>query len=764
MIKLFAKRFYLILFLIGVLVFFSKTLFSALLPIPADTIVGLYHPFRDLYAKEYPRGIPYKNFLITDPVRQIIPWKNLSIESLARFEFPLWNPYEMAGKPHIANFQSSTFYPLNLVLFIKPFYISWTIFIMLQPILAGFFMSAYLKNLKLDPRASILGAISFAFSGFSIAWLEWGNIVHTTLWLPLILLSIDKIFEHFNERSNSKYKILNIHIKNKKMLIWFVILLFSAISAFFAGHLQIFFYLSVMSIAYFIFRWFEFGKNFKTISLFIICYLLFIIATAIQWIPTLQFINLSARSVDQSILNAEGWFIPLQHLVQFLIPDFFGNPTTLNYWGIWNYGELIGYVGIVSLVFVVLSLVSDFNRNKLFFLGTIVVALLFATENPISKIPFEFGIPFISSSQPTRLMFLIVFGLSVLSAIGFDFFIKQRKMTKRVLVSVLITLGVLGLVWIVSIGNLFGISQENLSVLKRNLIFPSIVFAAGIFLIIIFSMVKKDSLKRFVLVGIIFLVSFDLLRFGWKFTSFTKSEYFYPQTKTIRFLKKDKDVFRIASTDSRIFPPNFSTYYKIQSIEGYDPLYLKSYAQVIAASERGEPNIDPPFGFNRILTPHNLDSKFINLLNVKYVLSFSDLDPSRFEKVFEEGETKIFLNREFLSRTFFVEKIIVEKRKDARLSEMFSQNLSKTAIVEDQVDAKNLNVGKARIVEYSANKVIIETENTGDGFLFLGDVYYPIWKVSIDGRKSKIYKTNFSFRGIFVPPGNHKIVFYNSLL
>ena len=136
MIKLLTKRFYLILFSIVVLIFFSKTLFSALLPIPADTIVGLYHPFRDLYAKEYPRGIPYKNFLITDPVRQIIPWKNLSVESLARFEFPLWNPYEMAGKPHIANFQSGTFYPLNLVLFIKPYYISWSIFVMLQPVLA----------------------------------------------------------------------------------------------------------------------------------------------------------------------------------------------------------------------------------------------------------------------------------------------------------------------------------------------------------------------------------------------------------------------------------------------------------------------------------------------------------------------------------------------------------------------------------------------------------------------------------------------------
>lgn len=60
-------------------VFFWQFFVKGLLPIPADTIIGLYHPFIDLYAKDYPRGIPFKNFLITDPVRQQYPWKVLAI-------------------------------------------------------------------------------------------------------------------------------------------------------------------------------------------------------------------------------------------------------------------------------------------------------------------------------------------------------------------------------------------------------------------------------------------------------------------------------------------------------------------------------------------------------------------------------------------------------------------------------------------------------------------------------------------------------------
>ncbi|MBI4092233.1 MAG: hypothetical protein HY427_03455, partial [Candidatus Levybacteria bacterium] len=175
------------------LVFFWQVFLKGLLPVPSDTIVGLYHPFLDLYAEISPAGVPFKNFLITDPVRQIIPWKELSVDLLSRPELPLWNPYEMAGKPHLANFQSGVFYPLNIILFVKPFYISWTVFVILQTVLVALFMFLYLRNLRLDIRASIFGAITFSFSGFSIAWLEWGNIVHTALWLPLILLSIDKV-------------------------------------------------------------------------------------------------------------------------------------------------------------------------------------------------------------------------------------------------------------------------------------------------------------------------------------------------------------------------------------------------------------------------------------------------------------------------------------------------------------------------------------------------------------------------------------------
>jgi hypothetical protein len=283
-----------VLVLIAAVVLFARTfILHGMLPIPADTIIGLYHPYRDLYAADYPNGIPYKNFLITDPVRQIYIWKNLGLGILEKGKLPLWNPYEFSGSPLLANFQSSPFYPLNIILLFKPFEISWSIFILIQPLLAGLFTYLYLRNFKIHPLAAVFGGIVFAFSGFAVAWMEWGNILSTGLWLPLVLLAIEKLIELFHEQ--------NLKFKNKNLIVWSVVYVFSISSSLLAGHLQTFFYLFIFSIIYFFIRWWQLGKNIRLFALFIMLNSLFLILTAIQWIPTLQFILLSARDTDQSL-------------------------------------------------------------------------------------------------------------------------------------------------------------------------------------------------------------------------------------------------------------------------------------------------------------------------------------------------------------------------------------------------------------------------------------------------------------------------------
>ena len=737
------KKFWPILGFIFILfIFFWQFFFKGLLPIASDTIVGLYHPYRDIYSKDYPNGIPFKNFLITDPVRQQYPWKKLSIDSIKKIELPLWNQYSFSGTPNLANFQSGVFYPLNII-FLLPYSFSWSLFIVLEPLLAGIFMYLFLKNLKLVNLASFFGGFVFAFSSFFVTWLEWGNILHTALWLPLILLSLDKL---------------------RKSRIWIFVLIFSLSSSFFAGHLQAFFYSFLVSLFYFLFRYFE-KKELRFLFLFSVSSALSFLLILPQLLPTIKFIGLSARSSDLLIWQQEGWFIPWQHLLQILIPDFFGNPSTLNYWGVWNYGELSIYIGIVPLIFVLYSVLGRKEKEVIFFAIILVLAFVFSLPTFFAKIPYQLDIPFLSTSQPTRLIYLIDFSLAVLAGFGLNKFIKSNSY-KNILVSLLVLGGFFALIIFLLLLNTFSLNTSNLEVAKRNFVFPFAIFIVTSTLLLLKIRTNKN-LPYLLLSGLVIITIFDLFRFSWKFNTFSKQEYLFPKTQTTSYLEKNIGNFRIATTDPRIYPPNFSIIDEISSVEGYDPLFLKSYAEFISAINRNKPNINPPFGFNRIVRIENLNPRFLNLLGVKYILSFSDLTSLGYERVFQEGQTKIFENKNVIPKVFIAKKILSAKDKQQVINMMFENSFEPRTevVVQDLTNLEIKGKGEVQVKSYNSNKVEVSIQTSSEEFIVLTDIFYPTWKAKLqNGKELKIYQSDYLFRGVVVPPGKNVITFYNALL
>ncbi|HWY80316.1 MAG TPA: YfhO family protein [Candidatus Sulfotelmatobacter sp.] len=744
--------------LVLLVLFFSYPIFiRAKLPIPSDTIIGLYHPFRDLYAKQYPNGIPYKNFLITDPVRQQYPWRFLAISIEKDMQLPLWNPYSFAGAPLLANFQTAAFYPFNILLFVLPFAFGWSALIILGQILAGVFMYLYLTNLRLNYYSRFLGSIVYVFCGFMIAWLEWGTLDQVGIWLPLILFSLDKLVFY-----NKKQRVI---IKN----IWGWIFLLSLVLSFFAGHVQSFFYLFIVSFCYFLARWFQHGKSRKLLLLFSILICCFLIFTIIQWFPTLQFIALSARNVDQlNNWQQPGWFIPWQNLIQFIVPDFFGNPATLNYWGIWNYAEFIGYIGIFPLLIAFFALFYRHDKKTLFFGTFFFLSLIFALPTIFAKIPYLLQISFFATSQPTRLLFITDFSLAILAALGLDYFIRF-EMKKKLFYPIIYLFILFAGIWVfVLFGyKLLHISPENISISKHNLYIPTLFFALTVVFIGAAMFIKEKKVTKIFIVILLALSVIDLFRFADKFIPFTDRHYLFPVTATLSYLQQQPGQFRIMTTDSQMLPPNFSIMYHLQSLDGYDPLYLQRYGEMMAAISRDKPDISAPFGFNRIITPTNINSRLIDLFGVKYVLSLSSINKSKLVKVFTEGQTQVYENKNAFSRTFFVNDIKSATTKKEAIGFMFAKNidLHKTAIVEGwDKSATHFTIGSATINNYQENSVSIKTQSKGDSFLVLTDSYYPNWHVTIDGNKVKIYQTDYNFRGIFLPRGNHDVVFFDSLL
>src|ERR1043165_2426990 len=51
-----------------------------------------------------------------DGVLQFYPWRDLVFKAWGAGKLPLWNPYEMAGTPLLANSQSAGFYPPHILM------------------------------------------------------------------------------------------------------------------------------------------------------------------------------------------------------------------------------------------------------------------------------------------------------------------------------------------------------------------------------------------------------------------------------------------------------------------------------------------------------------------------------------------------------------------------------------------------------------------------------------------------------------------------
>jgi hypothetical protein len=738
------KYWYFVVLILAIGIFFYPTLFYGKIPVPTDTLIGLYYPWRDLYSVTNPRGVPYKNFLITDPIRQMIPWKKVVVDQLNDGIKPIWNPYNAFGVPLLGNIQSGAYSPWSILFRFFSFPLAWTILIILQPLLSGVFMYLFLKKKGITQVSSLFGACVWIFSGFSVAWLTWGTIGHVMAWLPLILLSIDSLME-----GKSKF--------NLRIFAWMALLTLGLVMQFVSGHSQMSLYVIASAFFYHIWkarfsgvhldRW----RNLSVQLPVLACVLI----TVPVWAGSLAITALSSRFLQPSDWHAPGWFVPWQHLVQFVAPDFFGNPATGNYWGTWNYGELVGYIGLVPLLFSLIGLRHVRTYKNGFFAFLLVLATIGMLPSGISALPFVLYTPILSSLQPTRLLGIVVFSLSIFSAFGLEHWIKNKR--EQLVVPLAIISLVLFLLWswVTTTGNVIA---------RQNLIYPTLIWI-GILIVSLMSKLYRQKKTLYaslcvVLFGTLFFA--DIFRFGWKFTPFTQANYFFPETKVISFLKSKPKPYRVVSIEDQVSPPNTLSYYGIETPEAYDPILPLRYEEFIAALNRNAPNITPPFGFNRIVTVRNIGSKLFPLLNASYILSTSELNDTQVEKIFEDSFTKVYQYASPLPRVYFASHVRHASSKQDAITIMFSDSFEVTssAVLEGSTKAPpDVAPGEnvVKITSYTGTVIRAQSHNKSPGLLVILNSYYPSWHAYVDGKEVQLLRTNYIFQGILVPEGTHEI-------
>lgn len=743
--------------------FFRPVFLKGYLPFPGDLLVGNYEPYKsNSYFGWGPGAVPHKA-QGPDVIRELYPWKFLAIEEIKKGNLPFWNPYNFSGNPQSANFQTATFYPLNFLFFIFSFNLAWIIFIFLQPVLAGFFTYLFAKEIGLKQIAAIFSGIIFAFSSYFTVWIEYGNVGHALLWLPLSLFLIDELIKNFSL---------------KKIVLLIIILTFS----FLAGYIQGAIYLFGVTFVYFLYRFFQKGeKKISYLLAFFIALIIPFILSAFQLLPSWELFQLSARGAYPKeelfrLLN------PLYYTITTFIPDFFGHPATRNFWFWGTYIERVSYFGVIPLLLVFFSFFGKRERPFWFFATLAGITYLLSLNIFPTRFIFGLNPPIISTTVPTRVLSVFCFAGAILAGMGLNAWLEVK--VKAILKTVLIFLGIYFLIWLfIFLAPKFFTPSEwvtHLDITKRNLLLPTFLAVVGSGFLFLGRRFEKRK-KIIALVLLLFTV-LDLFYFFQKITPFSPKEFVYPQTPVMTLLKEKAGINRFWGYGIASIETNFATQERVFSTDGSDALHVKRYGELISASKDGkiatpvprrDANIFPGYGADD-LKNNFFRQRTLNLLGVKYILHKNDslteewqpdyiTFPSEIYELFWQiGAWQVYENKEALPRIFLTSDYLVEKNEEKIIQKIFNKNFDlKTLILEEKPSTKIETSGKGKLEfkNYGPNNIKILVNTAAPQLLFISDNYYPGWKAFVDEKETKIYRAHYSFRAIIVPGGNHEITF-----
>lgn len=757
-------RFWPILFITLVtIIFFYPVWLKGAVPLPADALVSLHVPWTELHWPDYPAGVPFKNGEITDSISQFYPWHSLVGEFWRSGKLPFWNFYMFSGTPLLATLHSAALYPLNVLYLFLSNIASWTALVILQIWLAGVFMYLFLRRLDLGKEASILGGLVFSFSGYMIAWLEFVTGGQAGLWLPLLLL----------------FEINLLTSMRAKWLLPIAIVFFMIFSA---GDFQVPLYsiLVYLFFGLYLIGWENLKqKKFLMKSVFVIAGLVSgLLVSLPQLLPAFQLFSLSMRGADTYIKEYFFGLMDWTKITNFIWPDFYGNVTTGNYWARFGFNEYISFTGIVSIIFTAYGLITKKIKGEMFFFILLLVSLLFLFPTPFGFLPFKFEIPALSTSSASRIIFLVDFSLAVLCAYGFSKWKINKDNWLLTINFVFIFISTVVFLILVSVintrGSFFGsLTPEmitNLKISLRNMAPTTII----LFIFTGILIIKKYTPKYYLLalpILIVFLAAIELLRFSWKFVSFSPVQFVFPNTETITYLQNQQKPFRVAGG----IPTNLFMPYQLSSAEGYDSLYPLRNAEWLSGIESGLIN-NPTRRYGLI---HNFSSPLLNYNNVEYIIDYKKgpngevnkdgwfqgaLLTSQYKPVFSENRVTVFQNTNVLPRVWFTTNYQVNNDAAIIIKELENLNNQKNKLVmieqnpEILVENKDLSSGIFNYQEKD-NQIDMNVKTSENSLLFVSQSYYPGWKAYVDNKEIKVLRSNYTFLSIAVPKGEHLVKF-----
>jgi len=684
---------------------------------------------------------PTSNKLTLDALVAFHMYYTLSKRSMDGGEWPLWNRYEFAGIPLLANYQTALFYPTRILHMVMDVPWATTLFILINVWLCGF--NAYLcgRGIGLEAYAARFFSFGWMLCSFCAIWVYW-PVNTIAAWTPIVFLGAEWVL-------NGRYRQ------------GFYALSLGATLMLLAGHPETAFAMGINFGLYFVLRlaWMRptLPKLMRILRAAGGAWSVAILVCAVQLLPFVEYLVNSHHFMERPGGDSAEHAVPLGSVINLFVPRFYGVTAEGNFWGNQyhsNFTNLV-YPGVLVWIGALLALrpigLTKVQRQRTVCLAIPVLLSGLASFNFPAMRPI-LALPIFSSMWYLWHVGAAVFGLQLIAAHGIQnwFSVDRRwKEFARILVPTLLVAAIVGYAYSF---NASVLRMENrIAGVQSELLIAAFSVIAAIGLISLSMILSK---RRWIPAVLTLLLAVDLIAGVRSIHPTSPREHVFFETETTDWMLSKTESYRSTIVTVQI-PSGFFPAYGIEQTIAYDGIL--------------------PMRFYRLFSGLGEDfwRKMMAPLGVKYVIHdpryqpyINDYAPDDFTLAAAMEDLEIWEYSKAFPRAWLVDQVRVINSPEAILDAIRDPGFDpgRVAIIESNLTGSDLigaesEVGNAEVTQRTENTVTLEVAAERDAVLILSDAYYPGWRAEVDGESVSIFPVFSVLRGIRVPEGIHTVSF-----
>ena len=674
--------------------------------------------------------------VLADQLLYFLPWRQFLREELLAGRLPLWNPYLLGGVPFAACVQAAPFFPVNLLLFWLPAAPFSLVAAFLKIFFSGFFTALHVRRLGVSREGASLAGLAFSLGGFMVAWLGHPQ-TNTACLLPALFWAAGRLSDEPGPRSAS------------------VLGLFIGL-ALLGGHPPTMLHVFSVLAAYAFFlgaRVPSPGRR-RLIAYSALALLAGACLAAPALLPYIEYVRLSSTPAASELLARWNTRLSPWLGLHLLMPLASGSPARgaevlAGVFGLErgsNFIERAAWTGALPLLLAGVAVVRRRSDGTILFHFGLAAAGLAAALG-IPPLPWVWeNLPGYSAVNPTRLLLAWNFGVAVLAGIGWDCCMKSDGREKRRLT--LMAAGCVASVALAYAWKIWGAAAELTASEISFALSEEVYFAveAGIALWLVW---RFDRLRRF---GLIF-AGLALLRYSWDVNASAAPELAYPPTPAIAAIRSTIGEGRFFGLGAAV-EPNLGMPFGLRDSRGRDFIVPSRYERLVTG-DVGD------FGFYSGSTVLPPTWPLLSIGVVAATARTAAAVPKSWTAI-HQGDVSVYRSPVAPKRALFVpqaraadsEAVLAAVRDPAfDMSRMLW--LDDGPVAAPQRRAR----GQARIVEDGVDRVVVDVDSDGPGWLLLLDNWFTGWEAPVDAAPARVRRGDYAFRAVEVPGGQSRVRF-----